>query len=103
MSFFFFASLCLRFVGPGLQPGVFLLGYLLISGDMGGFAPCNVLDFQSPFAFGCEANLDIQLVCPNVPGDWDGSLKSVTRMHLPDVSPFQRMRARRSLQSRGRT
>ena len=81
----------------------FLLGYLLRSGDMGDFAPCNVLDFQSPFAFGCEANLDIQLVCPNVPGDWDGSLKSVTWMHLPDVSPFQRIRARRSLQSRGRT
>ena len=27
----------------------FLLGYLLRSGDMGDFAPCNVLDFQSPF------------------------------------------------------
>ena len=69
VSFFFVCeplpcALLGRVCGQG-----FLLGYLLRSGDMGDFAPCNVLDFQSPFAFGCEANLDIQLACPNFPGD----------------------------------
>ena len=67
---------------------ILLLGDLLISGDVGYFAPSYVLDLQSLFAFGCKSHLDLQLTYSDSPGDGEWAFEASSERTCLVFLPF---------------